>query len=57
MSNEYDRFTLRIPKELRHQLETYRKNSKVCGSLNSLVIRILWNWANETQKDEPQKSI
>ncbi|MBU5627746.1 hypothetical protein KQI82_12580 [Oscillibacter sp. MSJ-2] len=47
MTNETERFTLRITKELKHQLETTRKRMGV--SLNALVLQILWDWAKENQ--------
>lgn len=47
MTKEMERFTLRITKELKKQLD---ENSKKMGiSLNSLVVQILWNWVKENK--------
>lgn len=51
MTNDVERFTLRIPKELKVKLERQRKQMGV--SLNSLVLQILWDWKKKaSQKDD-----
>lgn len=46
MTNDVSRFTLRITKELKTQLEQTSLNMGI--SLNSLVVQILWDWAKAT---------
>lgn len=50
MTNDVERFTLRIPKELKVKLESQRKQMGV--SLNSLVLQILWDWKNKILEDD-----
>ncbi len=47
MTNNAERFTLRITKELKCQLEARRKQIGV--SLNALVIQILWDWVKKNE--------
>jgi predicted HicB family RNase H-like nuclease len=50
MTHEMDRFTLRITKELKDQLQA---NGKKMGlSLNSLVVQILWAWVEMKQENK-----
>ena len=50
MTNDTIRFTLRITKELKVRLDESSKRLGV--SLNSLVIQILWEWAERNRKRE-----
>ena len=50
MTNDVERFTLRIPKELKVKLESQRKQRGV--SLNSLVLQILWDWKKKASQED-----
>lgn len=43
MSNETERFTLRMPTELKKCLE--RRSAELGVSVNALVLQVLWEWA------------
>lgn len=45
MTNNTSRFTLRIRKELKEQLEN--DCDKMGVSLNSLISKILWDWSQK----------
>lgn len=49
MTNESERFTLRLTSKLKNHLDENRKRMGV--SLNALVVQILWGWA-ERQSEE-----
>lgn len=48
MTKEAERFTLRLTRELKEQLDENRKRMGV--SLNALVVQILWEWAERQGK-------
>lgn len=45
MTKEAERFTLRLTRELKEQLDKSRKRIGV--SLNALVVQILWEWVEK----------
>lgn len=49
MTLKTERFTLRITKELKCQLE--KKGKQMGVSLNALVAQILWDWAKQNLLD------
>lgn len=53
MTKEAKRFTLRLTGELKEQLDESRKRMGI--SLNSLVVQILWDWAERQGKKETDK--
>lgn len=48
MTRETERFTLRLTKKLKEQLDKSGKRMGV--SLNALVVQILWDWVAENPK-------
>ncbi len=50
MTNDVEKFTLRIPKELKVKLENQKKQMGV--SLNSLVLQILWDWKKKASQED-----
>ncbi len=45
MTKDTQRFTLRLPASLKHQIEAYSK--KIGVSFNAMVVQILWAYVNE----------
>ena len=45
MTNETERFTLRMPTELKKRLE--QRSAELGVSVNALVLQILWDWAEK----------
>ena len=45
MTKDAERFTLRLTRELKDQLDESRRRMGV--SLNALVLQILWDWAKK----------
>ena len=43
-------FTLRYPEELKAQLRTYVEQRG--GTMNGLILMILWDWLREQQKEK-----
>ena len=50
MTREMERFTLRLPKQLKSQLEAH--SDRMCMSLNALLIQILREWADRNISDD-----
>lgn len=53
MTREVSRFTLRINKNLKEQLE--KTGNKMGISLNSLVVQILWDWVESRDTSNTKK--
>lgn len=48
MTKELERFTLRLSKHTKEQLE--KQSKTMCISLNALVSQILWDWVKQQEK-------
>lgn len=55
MTKDMERFTLRLPKWLKGELE--KTSDSLCVSLNAVVIQILRDWVDNQQRQNNGRSI